>query len=469
MWRPPSRHEQIYLYTEKRLAQPVKEKDYVAAFCAVAVAIAVVYWDVLRSLGLAWYTDDNYSHGFFIAPLAAYFAWERRAEFTARPIKPSAFGMVVVAASLVLLVGGILGAELFISRVSFLGVLTGTILFLYGWQRLRVLMFPLAFMLLMIPIPAIIFNQIAFPLQLLASNVGEYTISSLDIPILREGNVLILANAQLEVAEACSGIRSLVSLFTLGLVFGYFVDKRAWVRVVIALSSVPVAILANGLRVASAGVAAHNFGSAGVEGLFHEFSGWVVFVFAFLMMFGSSTPATAILAGECSAARRQSGHDFDMKAALTRAAMLCGLLATAGVFLSNARKPEAPLARTSLSEFPMNIGTWRAVVDPPLEKEILAVLGVDDYLSRVYYKPNAAGVGLYLGYYGSQRQGDTIHSPQNCLPGAGWEPVSEGRLLMSNVDGAGRDITINRYVIQKGLDQKRRVVLVSRTRTRGRE
>jgi exosortase len=276
----------IYLYTENRLAQPVREKEYLAAFCAVAVGIAIVYWDVLRSLGLAWYTDDNYSHGFFIAPLAAYFAWERRAEFTSKPIKPAAFGLIVVAGSLVLLVGGILGAELFVSRVSFLGVLTGTILFLYGWQRLRVLAFPLAFMLLMIPIPAIIFNQIAFPLQLLASNVGEYGISSLDIPILREGNVLILANAKLEVAEACSGIRSLVSLFTLGLVFGYFVDKRAWVRGLIALSSIPVAILANGLRVASAGVAAHNFGSAGVEGLFHEFSGWVVFLVAFLMMIG---------------------------------------------------------------------------------------------------------------------------------------------------------------------------------------
>jgi EpsI family protein len=133
--------------------------------------------------------------------------------------------------------------------------------------------------------------------------------------------------------------------------------------------------------------------------------------------------------------------------------MLCALLAAAGVFLSNARKPEAPLARTQFSAFPMNIGTWKAVVDPPMEKEILAVLGVDDYLSRAYYKPNVAGVGLYMGYYGSQRQGDTIHSPQNCLPGAGWEPVSEGRLQMSNVDGAGRDITINRYVIQKGLDQ----------------
>ena len=248
--------------------------------------MVLVYWNVLYGLVGAWYTDDNYSHGFFIAPLAGYFAWERRADFAKTPIKPAAFGLVVVAGSLVLLVGGILGSELFIARVSFLCVLTGTILFLYGWRRLRVLAFPLAFMLLMIPIPAIVFNQIAFPLQLLASNVGESTISSFGIPILREGNVLILANAKLEVAQACSGIRSLVSLFTLGLVFGYFVDKRAWVRVVIALSSIPVAILANGLRVASAGVAAHNFGRAGAEGLFHEFSGWVVFVLAFLMMLG---------------------------------------------------------------------------------------------------------------------------------------------------------------------------------------
>jgi exosortase len=264
--------------------EPEKNKDYLAAFGVVLVAILIAYWGVLYELVRAWYTDDNYSHGFFIVPLSAYFAWERRAAFASLPIKSSAFGLVVVAVSLFLFIGGTLGAELFLSRVSVIGVLTGTILYLFGWQRLKVLFFPLAFLLLMVPLPAIIFNKIAFPLQLLASNVGEYTVSSLDIPILREGNVLILANAQLEVAEACSGIRSLVSLFTLGLVFGYFVDQRAWVRGVIAISSIPVAILANGLRVASAGVAAHNFGPAGAEGLFHEFSGWAVFVVAFLMM-----------------------------------------------------------------------------------------------------------------------------------------------------------------------------------------
>jgi exosortase len=250
----------------------------------VLAGLAIVYWTVVAGLISAWSTDDNYSHGFFIVPLAVYFAWERRQAIASAPMRPALLGLVVVAGSLLLLVGGILGAELFLARVSILGTMAGAILFLYGWPMLRILALPLAFMLLMIPLPAIIFNKIAFPLQLLASQVGESTISAMDIPILREGNVLILANARLEVAEACSGIRSLVSLFALGIVFGYFVDQRTSVRTVIALSAVPVAIFANGLRVASAGVAAHKFGSAGVEGLFHEFSGWVVFVVAFLMM-----------------------------------------------------------------------------------------------------------------------------------------------------------------------------------------
>lgn len=263
-----------------------RTREQLTAIGLVLGASLLLYWSVINSLVDAWSTDDNYSHGFFIVPLALYFAWERRDKILASPQQSSLFGLVVVAGSLFLLVAGLLGAELFLARVSIIFTLAGAILFLFGWRTLRVLAFPLLFMLLMVPLPAIIFNKIAFPLQLLASHVGEYSVRSLDIPILREGNVLILANAKLEVAEACSGIRSLVSLFTLGIVFGYFVDNRVWVRSFIALSAIPVAILANGLRVASAGVAAHNYGTAGVEGLFHEFSGWVVFVVAFLMMFG---------------------------------------------------------------------------------------------------------------------------------------------------------------------------------------
>ena len=238
------------------------------------------------SLVGVWYTDDNYSHGFLIVPLAIYLAWERRAVLAKTPVVPSAYGLVMIAGSLVLLVAGLLGAAPFLARVSIIGSLVGAILLLFGWKMLRELQFPLAFLLLMIPLPAIIFNRVAFPLQLLASNLGEYGISSMNIPILREGNVLILANATLEVVEACSGIRSLVSLFTFGLVFGYIADHRIWVRAVIALSAIPVAILVNGMRVAGAGVAVHNYGPAGAKGLFHEISGWLVFLVAFLMILG---------------------------------------------------------------------------------------------------------------------------------------------------------------------------------------
>lgn len=248
----------------------------------MTVAILVVYWDVLHQLASVWYGDDTYSHGFFIVPLAAYFAWERRHRLANSPIHFSWFGLFVVVASIVLLIGGLRGVESFISRISFLTALAGAILLVFGWQVLRVLAFPLAFMLLMIPPPAAVFSQVVTALQLLASNIGEFAINALDIPVLRQGNMLILANTTLEVAQACSGIRSLIALFTLGLVFGS--DPRTWVRVVIAVSAIPIAILFNGLRVASAGVAAHYYGSAGVEGLFHAFSGWVVFLVTVLLM-----------------------------------------------------------------------------------------------------------------------------------------------------------------------------------------
>jgi exosortase len=249
----------------------------------VVLGFAVLYWQVLVKLVSDWYNDDNYSHGFLIVPIAAYFAWERRGRVMEAAKNPTTLGLVLVVGSIGVLLAGILGSELFLMRISLIGALTGTVLFLWGWGHLRILAFPLAFLLLMIPIPAIIFNQIAFPLQLLASRFGEAVMGAADVPVLREGNVLILANTTLEVAEACSGIRSLVSLLTLAIVLGYFSDRRLWVRTAVALSSIPVAVLTNGFRVAGTGIAAHRFGPAAAEGFFHEFSGWLVFVAAFAL------------------------------------------------------------------------------------------------------------------------------------------------------------------------------------------
>jgi exosortase len=232
-----------------------------------------------------WIIDNNYSHGFIVAPIALYFAWRKRDEFRLAPLAPSSWGLLIVIASIGLLVAGTIGAEVFTSEVALLGVIAGSLLYLAGWSRLRVMAFPIAFLFLMIPIPSIIFNQVAFPLQLLASQFGESALVLFRIPVLREGNVIHLANTSLEVVEACSGIRSLISLLTLGIVYGYFSDSRNWVRFGIALMTVPVAIVANGCRVAGTGIAAHRYGAEVAEGFLHTFSGWFVFIAAFLLLF----------------------------------------------------------------------------------------------------------------------------------------------------------------------------------------
>jgi exosortase len=182
---------------------------------ALAAAVALMYAGVLSSLVRQWSSDDNYSHGFFVLPLAAYFAWERRQALAAAVPRPSIFGLVIILGSLLVYTAGLLGAELFLTRISMIGVIAGAVLFVWGWTHFRILLFPILFLLLMVPLPSIIFNQVAFPLQLLASQAGEAVITTAGIPVLRDGNVLQLPSQTLEVAEACSGIRSLVSLMML--------------------------------------------------------------------------------------------------------------------------------------------------------------------------------------------------------------------------------------------------------------
>jgi exosortase len=257
----------------------------VLAASIVLAAVAILYHGVAAALLRDWSTDENYSHGFLIVPLACYFAWERRAALAATLPRPSWTGLLLVACGVLALAAGTLGAEYFVARVSLLAVASGAVVFLYGWNHLRLLAFPVAFLLLMIPIPAIIFNQIAFPLQLLASRFGEAALHAANIPVLREGNVIILSNTTLEVAEACSGIRSLISLLTLAIVYGYFTEQSVWKRLALALASVPVAIAANGVRVAGTGIAAHYIGPEAAQGFFHTFSGWLVFLVAFTLLF----------------------------------------------------------------------------------------------------------------------------------------------------------------------------------------
>ena len=252
-----------------------------AALAAALSLFVAVYARVFTDLAGVWTADANYSHAPLMLPVIAYLIWTRRQELGAEPLRPGNSGLVLIAASLIVFLLGTAGVEFFLMRVSAVGVIAGAIVFVAGWRWLRLLLFPLSLTGLMIPIPPVLFYQAAFPLQLLATKFGVLSLRVLDIPVLREGNVITLAHTTLEVTEACSGIRSLVSLFSLAVLYGYFTDGRPGRTTLVALSSIPIAIVANGLRVAGTGIAAHYIGPAAATGFFHSFSGWLVFMTSF--------------------------------------------------------------------------------------------------------------------------------------------------------------------------------------------
>jgi exosortase len=238
---------------------------------------------VLWRLVAQWNSDADMSHGFFVPLVAGYIVWQRREEILAVESKPDWRGLAVVAWGALQLLIGTLAVELFLSRTAFVVTTIGVVWTLCGAQVLRRLAFPLFLCFLMVPIPAVIYNSITFPLQLLASRLAEHALDILSIPVLREGNVLYLPNQALSVVEACSGIRSLLSLTFLSLVYGYFFEKRSWVRVVLLISTVPIAIVANAGRVTFTGMMTQIKPEL-AEGFFHSASGWVIFMVALFVL-----------------------------------------------------------------------------------------------------------------------------------------------------------------------------------------
>jgi exosortase len=246
--------------------------------------VAALFGPVLTKMVMDWWQDPDYSHGFVVPVFAAYVLYRRRHQLRQVQLEPSNLGLPVMLGAIGLLLAGSLGAELFVARFSLLLLLGGMLLFFAGWKMLRAVAFPLAFLVLMIPLPALIYNQVTFPLQLLASHLSSNCLELLGIPVLREGNVLVLPNYSLEVVEACSGIRSLISLIALAVAFGYFVEKRLWTRITLVVLIVPIAVASNALRVVGAGVVTYLWGPRWAEGFFHSFQGWLIFVSAVACM-----------------------------------------------------------------------------------------------------------------------------------------------------------------------------------------
>ena len=244
-----------------------------------------LYWNTLTHLISQWWSDPNFSHGFFVPLFSAFVIWQERDRLARIIPQPSWAGLGVLLAALGVLIVGRLGAELFLDRFSLLLVLAGVVILFLGWNLFRAVLFPWAFLLLMIPVPTILFNQVTFPLQLLASKVAATVLPLFGVPILREGNVINLPSMALEVAEACSGIRSLMSLVTLAIIYGYLMEKRIWVRWLLALASVPIAVAANSIRIIGTGLLVQYWDAEKAEGYFHASWGWIIFVVSLLMLY----------------------------------------------------------------------------------------------------------------------------------------------------------------------------------------
>lgn len=252
---------------------------------SMGLLLAWLYSSILVHLARQWFSDANFSHGVFVPCFSLFVIWQSRAQLARLPARPANSGLVVILLGLITLVVGVLGAELFLSRVSLLLVLAGVVVFFMGWRYFGAVLFPLAFLILMIPIPAILFNQITFPLQVLASKVATVMLPLAGVPVLREGNIINLPAMPLEVAQACSGIRSLLSLTTLAIIYGYLMETRLWIRIVLALASVPIAVAANSLRIVGTGLLVQYWDPDKAEGFFHAFSGWLIFVLSLAMLY----------------------------------------------------------------------------------------------------------------------------------------------------------------------------------------
>ena len=276
----------------------------------LSVLVVGIYHNILFRLGAHWYTDPDYSHGFLVPLLALYFLWERRRQLLTLPVTPNIAGIGLLGFGLLMLVLGSVGAELYLQRTSVIVVIAGLVLLLLGSASLRMLAFPIAFLLFMVPLPAIVVNAIAFPLQLFAAKTAAFCLFNFGIPVLREGNVIVLAGTTLEVAEACSGIRSLQALLALGTVYAYFTQSVMWKRWVLVLLSIPIAIVANAFRVSGTGILAHYRGAQAAEGFYHTFSGWLIFLVAFALLLACGWLLSRV--GHSRSRRRQAGLQSDV-------------------------------------------------------------------------------------------------------------------------------------------------------------
>lgn len=452
----------------------------------IALSIGFLYALVLAKLASDWWTDENYSHGLLVPFVIAYIVW---LEFdllkNSREKSSYLIGGSVVLIALAMLFAGTLGAELFMQRISLVVMLGGMVIYFFGGKILKLLSVPFLLLLFAIPIPQIIFNKIAFPLQVYASQMAIWGIRLFGVPSVRNGNVIEILPVgatqivSLEVVEACSGIRSLMTLVTLALVLAYFSHEKSqqgkpfyrifnfWLSIILIFSAIPIAILTNAGRVTATGIFTHLYGKKMLTGFFHDLSGWLVYLVALILLALVGFIFKFIFKRFFVAVEKQKSDSFENTPTSWKLVLgLIGCLIIGGFFINwFESREEVQVKRLALKEIPSILGDWKQRGnDIRFSEQTESVLRTTDYLMREYELPSGNIANLYVGYYASQKSGATYHSPQNCLPGSGWE-MKEPELVEVKLAN-GKTFNANRYII---VNDSKREIMIYWYQGRGRE
>jgi len=415
-----------------------------------------LFRDGLASM-LEWWQEPEYSHGYLIPFIGLYLLAIRLERLEQANPAPSWLGTLMVLAGMAGCLLGELSALYVIVQYSFVLTLWGLIVTQVGWRGLKVLWPVLVFLLFMVPLPRFIQWNLSNELQLISSELGSGFLRLMGIPVFLEGNVIDLGNYQLQVVEACAGLRYLFPLMAFALLCSVLFKGPVWQRLLLFGLSAPIAIVMNSFRIAVTGVLVNRFGSEAAEGFLHYFEGWVVFtlclVLLFLVMWGlarlSGRPLDEVFDVDLPdrAALQGLGPLLRPNVPLMVGVVILavGALATFAV----ANREEVVPERTSLNAFPLALGDWRGT-EGRVPQVQLDELKLTDYIIASYQRPvSAEPVELYVAYYDSQRKGASIHSPKACLPGGGWviDEFGQRRIAGAGPDG---DLQVNRALISLG-------------------
>ena len=441
---------------------------------AVAAVIAA-FLPGLRFMVVNWEQVEEYSYGYFIPIISMFLIWQKSDQLRQFELKGSWTGLVVVALALALGAISDLSAIRLIGQYGFVIALFGLAVCFVGWRGTRILAVPLGILLFMIPLPQFLLREISQQLQLVSSEIGVGLIRLFGISVFLEGNVIDLGSYKLQVVEACSGLRYLFPLMVLGFLAANFFQGAFWKRALILLSTIPLTIVINSLRIGLIGVTVEYWGNAMAEGLLHDFEGWFMFMLCLALLVGEMALLARI--GDRPASLR-AAFGIEYPAPVPRGAVvsyrrfsapaLAGALLVAAVASAAVWGPtreQIHPKRIPFSMFPMSLpGGWSGRPDR-LEPEVVATLAVDDYIIANYTRAGEPWVNFYTAYYQSQSGGQSSHSPRTCIPGGGWSIVQIDEValtLLATSPAPGADpttpasaalaapTTVNRAVIQKG-------------------